>query len=109
MPSEKNIWMNYSRENLATRGKRSFPFVPGLFFISLGVLVILAPRLIIAALAGLLLFVGALLCFIAYKFIQFQKKVIDLSKQMESKVRSNSFEIRPNPNNEVEPKKVVFH
>lgn len=109
MPSERNIWISYSRDNLAAKSKRSFPFIPGLFFITLGILVVLAPRLIIAALAGVLLFVGALLCFLAYKFIQFQKKIVNLSKEMESKVQFQSFEIRPRHSEEVESKKIVFH
>lgn len=109
MPSEKNIWISYSRENLAAKSRRSFPFIPGLFFISLGILVVLAPRLIIGALAGILLFVGALLCLFAYKFIQFQKKITNLSKQMESKVQFHNFEIRPNRGDNLESKKIVFH
>jgi hypothetical protein len=109
MPSEKNIWISYSRENLAAKSRRSFPFIPGLFFISLGILVVLAPRLVIAALAGILLFVGALLCLFAYKFMQFQKKITSLSKQMESKVQFQGFEMQSRRGEEAETKKIVFH
>ena len=111
MPSEQNLWIQYSRENLAKQGKRSFPFVPGLFFLCLGILVVAAPRLIIAAIAGVLLFVGALLCFIAYKFVQLQKRFTTMSKDMESRFQMHSFEIRPSPQEkgDVDSKKIVFH
>jgi hypothetical protein len=111
MPSEQNIWIQYSRENLAKQSKRSFPFVPGLFFLGLGMLVVFAPRLILAVIASVLLFIGALLCFLAWKFVQLQKRFAAMSKNMESRFQVSSFEIRPSREERGEPesKKIVFH
>ena len=96
---------------IASSTKRSFPFFPGMFFIVLGILVVLMPKLLIAALSAFLLFVGGLLCYGAWKLSQFKKKIEGLAKHLDGKVIVKSFDMRePMPRDiEVDDKKIIFH
>ena len=59
-------------------------FAPGVFFILLGLLAVLAPRLILFIVASFFLFVGACFCLIAWKVIQLKRKMAEvLSKNIE--------------------------
>ena len=111
MASERKLWIEYSRENLVKQGTRSFPFLPGVVFLGLGLLVIAAPRLIIAALAGILLFLGALFCFVAWKFIQLKRRFTAMARDLEGKIQVQAFQVRPrsDESTETDSKKIVYH
>jgi hypothetical protein len=111
MASERKLWIEYSRENLVKQGTRSFPFIPGVLFLGLGLLVIAAPRLVIVALAGILLFLGALFCFVAWKFIQLKNRFAAMTRDLEGKIQVQAFQVRPRPETSVETdsKKIVYH
>jgi hypothetical protein len=55
------------------------------------VVLVVAPRLVLAAVAACLFIFGALLCFIAYKFLALRKQVSQLAKSMEGSLYSGSF------------------
>ena len=57
----------------AGRGSSLGPFLPGLFLIALGILVLLAPRLIAVFIAALLFAAGAAALYIGFKIKQTQK------------------------------------
>jgi hypothetical protein len=96
---------------MVSKGKKSIPFVPGLLFIALGVTVLLFPRFFMAVLAVCFLAIGALMCYLAYKFMMLRKQLNSLAKNMESSLYGASFR-RPKPDIEVldaEGEKIVYH
>jgi hypothetical protein len=105
------MWNKYLKENVFLSGQRSFPFLPGLAFILLGLLVLFAPRLLITAVAGLLFLVGGLLCFVAWKFIQFKRQLASLTRELDGKIQVQAFHVRNSDATvvEVEEKKIVYH
>jgi hypothetical protein len=112
MPSEHTLWKQYTKDTLVQRGKLSFPFLPGAFFIAVAALVLVAPRLVIAAIAGLLLFVGVMLCFLAWKFLQFKKQITAMTKNLEGRIQVHQFHVHPgnrDEGGEMDSKKIVFH
>jgi drug/metabolite transporter (DMT)-like permease len=63
--------------------RRGIPFLPGLLLIVLGVVVLLAPRLVLGAIAMCLLALGGLFCYVAYKIISLRKQLNTLAKNFE--------------------------
>lgn len=66
--------------------RRGIPFLPGLMLIALGVVVLLAPRLVLGAIAFFLLVLGGLLCYVAYKIIALRRQIATLAKTFEGSV-----------------------
>jgi Flp pilus assembly protein TadB len=75
-------------------GRRSFPFLPGVLFLVLGSLVLFAPKLIMVALAAVLFLVGASLCFLAWKFLQFKRQLSRLSRDLDGRIQVQAFHIK---------------
>ena len=111
MPSEFSMWNQYLKDNVAKSGRRSFPFLPGLAFIVLGVLVLFAPRLLIAAVATVLFIIGSLLCFVAWKFVQFKRQLSNLTRELDGKIQVQAFHVKTadEPLSSADEKKIVFH
>ena len=63
--------------------KRGIPFLPGFLLIALGIVVLLAPRFVLGAIAFCLLVLGGLLCYAAYKVIMLRKQINTLAKSFE--------------------------
>jgi hypothetical protein len=63
--------------------KRGIPFLPGALLITLGIVVLLAPRFVLGAIAFCLLALGALLCYAAYKIIMLRRQINSLAKNFE--------------------------
>jgi hypothetical protein len=97
--------------DVPARSKRGLSFLPGLFFIALGLLVVFAPRLLIGAVAAVFVFIGLLFCYAAWKVVQFKRKLRIIAKDVEAKFKVEEFQIRQ-PDIEVDPadyKKIVVH
>ena len=70
-------------------GGGSLPLLtPGLFLLLLGLVVIVAPQLVLAVLSAFLLFFGGLLLYLGYKFFRF-KRMLD----QEEKARTERLEM----------------
>lgn len=97
--------------SFSTHGRKGFSFAPGLFLIVMGLVVIIAPRLILGALASLFIFVGVLACYVAWKISQFKKKLQKMAEQVEVHYHSEATRThRPDVElNESDYKKIVFH
>jgi hypothetical protein len=63
--------------------KRGIPFLPGILLIALGIVVLIAPRFVLGAIAFCLLALGALLCYAAYKIIMIRRQINTLAKNFE--------------------------
>lgn len=61
-------------------------FSPGLFFVSLGLCALVAPQLVVAAVAALFLFVGGLFVALAWKFLQFKRKFDSVARSIEAHI-----------------------
>jgi hypothetical protein len=96
---------------LLRHGTLGFLFVPGLFFVAMGLCAVVAPQLLVLAMAGFFLFLGASFFFVAWKFIQLKKRFDHLAKNFEARVYLQS--VRPPQFEEEEAaeeqKKVVYH
>jgi protein-S-isoprenylcysteine O-methyltransferase Ste14 len=93
------------------RRKRAIGFLPGAFFLLLGLLVAYVPQLVIGAIATLFVVVGLLLCYAAWKIAQFKRTLRNLASDVESRVHTEGVKLR-HPDIELEQgeyKKVVFH
>ena len=105
----KNFLNNNS---VVVNGKKSFVFLPGLFFILMAVAILVAPRFVLGILAGLLLFIGFSLCLLAWKFIQLKDKFTSVTKAFGSKVQFQGFQIKDSrdiEDSESDEKKIIFH
>jgi len=58
-------------------------------FVILGLAVVFAPRLFVALLATALFCLGAGLCFLAWKFLQFRRKLQNLARDFENQARQD--------------------
>lgn len=111
MVSERKDWDAFFSGSIIRTGHRGIPFIPGLLLIALGVVVLIAPRLVLAAIALCLLALGALLCYVAYKLVAFKRQVQSLTKNFEASFHSTGFS--PGKKDiditEFESKKIILH
>ena len=101
----------FSSSFIVSGGRGGFPFIPGVTLLALGLVLLMAPRLLLAAVAFCLLVFGALLCVVAYKFISLRKQIDQLAKSMEGSLFTASFK-RPKPDIDVtesESSKIIYH
>ena len=66
--------------------KRGIPFLPGLMLIALGIVVLVAPRLVLGAIAFFLLALGGLFCYVTYKIIALRRQINTMAKNFEGSV-----------------------
>lgn len=87
-------------------------FAPGMFLIALGLVVCLAPTLVIGVIAGFFLFLGAMLCILAWRVVQLKRKIESAAKQFQSRVIVQGVNLDPDVLREMEileTKKIVLH
>lgn len=87
-------------------------FAPGLFLITLGLVVCLAPTLVIGVMAGFFLFLGGMLCVLAWRVIQLKIKIEAAAKQFQSRVIVQGVNLDPDVLSQIEiidQKKIVLH
>lgn len=111
MLNNRTDWNSFFSTRVVKSSQRSVPFVPGLLLIVLGLVVLVAPRLVLATIAFCLLMVGAVCCYVAYKLVAFRRQIQSLTKSFESSFQSPGFHSRkPDIDiTELEGKKIVFH
>lgn len=63
--------------------KRGIPFLPGVMLIALGIVVLVAPRLVLGAIALFLLALGGLFCYVTYKIIALRRQINTMAKNFE--------------------------
>ena len=108
-PANKHlVW---SSSVIVKKSQRSIPFLPGLILLGLGFVLLLAPRLVLGALALGLLILGAVLCYVAYKFVMLRKQIGTLAKNLEGSMYSSSFRgSKLDPDIiEIEDNKIIYH
>jgi hypothetical protein len=105
------MWNQHLTVHVARSSRRSFPFIPGLVFIVLGLLVLFAPRLLIAAIATVLFLIGGLLCFVAWKFMQFRRQLTTFARDLEGRIQVQAFHVKEpkSPFTDAEDKKIIYH
>ncbi|MDZ4785481.1 MAG: hypothetical protein SGJ02_05330 [bacterium] len=59
---------------------RAALYLPGLFFVLLGTLAFIAPKLLGAIVAAMFIFLGTIFCFFVWKFLTLKKKVEGMIK-----------------------------
>ena len=87
-------------------------FVPGVFLVILGLMTCAAPDLFIALVASFFIFCGVSLSVLAWRFIQFRRKVIGVLKQINNSrivVRTVDMQAASEFDPYLEGKKIVFH
>jgi hypothetical protein len=86
-------------------------FIPGIFLVAMGIAALLAPRLILAIVAGLFLFLGAVLCVVAVKVAQLQRKFARMAREFDGRIVVRGVNVVPQTDIQVEPtsKKIVYH
>lgn len=99
------------RGKLPELRRNSIWVLPGGFFLLLGVVVLLAPKLVLAVIASFCLFVGAVLCYCGWKLMQFKARVEKVVRQFDGKILVQGINVQPNPGEDSPPeqKKIVFH
>lgn len=112
MRSNSNNWKHFSASKVVTIKPGSVPFVPGIGFILLGALIFLAPKFFLAAVAGFFIIVGAVCCYVAWKFMSFKKHVSKLADELHNSVDLRSFQAQNSDDidiTESDDKKIFFH
>ena len=87
-------------------------FVPGLFFVLLGLMICVAPNLFIAFIASFFIFWGITLVVLAWKVVQFQRKISGILRQINSsRIVVRTVDVRGMSEYDpyLEGKKIVFH
>lgn len=93
-------------------------FAPGLFFVSLGLCAIVAPHLVVAAVAALFMFIGGFFVALAWKFVQFKRKFESVARAIEAHiviqpvnraVADQDSRIKSANGEEFSHKKIVYH
>lgn len=82
-------WMDNKVQTLKSHRPNGNLFVffgPGLFFLFMGVVTLLAPHLILAMLAGFFVFLGVFFSLVAWKFISLKKRVEETAKRFQGRV-----------------------
>jgi hypothetical protein len=111
MDNHTAIWSTIISSKSQARRKRGLGFLPGAFFLFLGLLVAFAPQFVIAAIATLFVFFGLLFCFAAWKIAQFKRTLRNIASEVEANVSAQSGNLR-HPDIELKQddyKKIVFH
>lgn len=99
------------RQVLPEVRRSSIWLTPGVFFILLGLAALLAPEFVIAVVAGFCLFVGAMLCFLGWKLVQFKSRVDRVLQQFDGRIFIQGVSVQPQGSQE-EPedqKKIILH
>ena len=78
---------------IVQRSQKGVPFVPGLGLIAIGLVVLIAPKLIFYALGMLLLLVGCVVSVVAWKVLQFRKRFLEMQANLGGRVEVH--QIRP--------------
>jgi hypothetical protein len=112
-PPNIELFINGNRFKGAVSGttKRGIPFIPGLLLILLGVVLVAAPRLLLASIAVCLVTLGVLFCYVAYRVISLRKQINTLSKDFERSLYTGSFHSgKPDIDiSDFENKKIIMH
>lgn len=83
---------------------------PGMFFILIGAVTLIAPQLVIAVLASIFFFVGALVCAIGWKLMRLKGRVEKMARQFEGRVIVQGVSLQPDSAHaESDQKKIIFH
>ncbi|MBN8550591.1 MAG: hypothetical protein J0M12_14845 [Deltaproteobacteria bacterium] len=84
---------------------------PGLFFILIGLVALIAPRLVIIAVASVFFFIGTVVCILGWKLMQLKSRVEKMAQQFQGQIIVQGVNLQPDV--QVEPesdqKKIVFH
>ncbi len=107
-PNHHSVW---SSSVIINRSQRGIPFLPGIILLGLGVVLLVAPRLVLGALALCLLTLGIFLCYVAYKFVMLRKQINTLAKNMEGSLYGGAFRNSKSDSDviEVDGDKIVYH
>jgi hypothetical protein len=113
MESKRNNWQHYSTHRVINLSPKGIPFMPGLSLILLGAIIILAPRFFLAAVSMLFILMGALLCYVAWKFVCLKKQFARFAQDIQSSVEVRSFNVRSDDIDiteaETDTKKILYH
>ena len=109
MPIRYESWNYLSRSDLRRHSRRSFPFIPGVFFLALGMIVLLAPKFFVAVLASVFFFIGFIFCYAAWKFIQFKRQIVQLTRDLDGKIQVQAFHVHRPEGEGSDDKKIVYH
>ncbi len=111
MMSKNSPQFTVLQSGVFKRGQRSAPYIPGLLLILLGVAVVVAPKLILGIAAAFIVALGAIFCYIAYKFIGLRKQFRNLAKNFQGPMYEGDFTSeKPDIDiTELEEKKIVYH
>lgn len=107
------VKLNSNIRKYITSAQQHAPaFAPGIFLISLGVLACLAPSLVIGIVAGFFIFLGTLVCVMAWRLIQLKRKFDKVAKQFQGRVFVQGLNLEPQVVEDIEVidhKKIVLH
>jgi len=108
--------LSSSKSGSSTVRSGNLLLVPGLFFVLLGIVALVAPRFILALVAGFSLLIGAVLFFVAFKVTQFQRRFAQMARDFEGRIVVHGVNVVPTndigaPDIDVEPtsKKIIYH
>ena len=73
----------------------TFLFGPGLFFLLIGCVALIAPKLLLAALAGFFLFIGISLSYFAWKLVSMKSKLEKSFDNFKNNVTIHAFQGDP--------------
>ena len=94
-------------------GGNGWFFVPGAFFLLLGLFALVAPKFLLGLLVALFVFLGALFCFVGWKVVRLKNRLQEFVKKggaqvLIQKVESPTTQILFE--DEIEPeKKITYH
>lgn len=108
------VFGKFVRDQLDISFSEAPAYVPAMFFVSVGLVALAAPSLIHILLALTFLFIGMLLWFVAWKFVQLKRKFDGFMKQFDGKVMIQGLNLQDplefgEEKEKSEGKKIVYH
>lgn len=91
--------------------QESIAFIPGVFFILMGLATLIAPNFFIGLLAGFFLFLGAIMCFCGWKIVRLRQRFVKLAREFEGRIIIQGVDLSPQFEQEEyrEAKKIILH
>ena len=112
MRPNPNNWKHFSTTKVITISPRGIPFIPGIGLVLLGAIIFLAPKFFLVAISTFLILVGAMCCYIAWKFVSFKRQVTKLAEEFQNSVEIRAFQVQNHDDIDItdtDTKKILFH
>lgn len=100
MRNDSQNWKHFSTSKVITFSPIGVPFMPGIGLILLGLVIFMAPKFFLAAVASFFVMLGVAACYITWKLLRFKRQVSKLAEEFQHSVEVRAF--HPQNNDDID-------